>query len=105
MPEKRKHLRVPIALAVLCEPVHGEPFTAITADFGLGGSRLESSEVHAFGTELVLSLRLPGSRDLSRLPAIVRWTKPNAFGVQFGPLGARDTKAIAELMAEAFHRD
>lgn len=99
--EKRNHMRVAVAVAVLCEPMHGEPFAGVTTDVGLGGAHIESSHVPAFGATLVVAMRLPGSPDLSRLPAMVRWVGDGAFGVQFGLLGARDTRHIAELMARA----
>jgi hypothetical protein len=59
---------------------------------------LESSEHPTFGTELTLVGRLPGAKKDVRLPAVVRWTKPGGFGVQFGLLGALETHLISELM-------
>jgi hypothetical protein len=105
MREKRLHLRVPVSHPVLCEPEPGESFAASLVDLGLAGACIESAHVPTFGTRLVVALRLPGATELSRLPAVVRWTKAGKFGVQFGLLGARDTKAIADLMAQALHRD
>jgi len=105
MREKRKHLRVPISHPVLCEPSSGEPFAAVMTDLGLGGARLEGAHTPNFSAKLFISLRLPGATELSRLPATVRWTRLGSFGVEFGLLGARDTKAIVELMAEALRRD
>lgn len=94
-------MRVAVAVAVLCEPTHGEPFAGVTTDVGLAGCHIESSHTPTFGTALVVAMRLPGSPDLSRLPAIVRWVGKGSFGVQFGLVGARDTRIIAELMARA----
>jgi hypothetical protein len=105
MREKRKHMRIPISHPVLCEAGAREPFAAVITDLGIGGARIESTHTPTYAAEIVLSLRLPGAAEMSRLPAIVRWTRPGAFGVQFGLLGARDTKAIVELMAEALRRD
>jgi hypothetical protein len=34
----------------------------------------------------------------SRLSGVVRWAKPGGFGVQFGPMGARETHAMTRLM-------
>jgi hypothetical protein len=99
MREKRGHMRVPLSIPVLCEPADGEAFGGMTADLGVDGSCIESATVPTFGTELCVIVRLPGSPDLSRLPAIVRWTKAGSFGVQFRSLGARDTKRITELLA------
>jgi hypothetical protein len=33
-----------------------------------------------------------------RLPALVRWSEPQGFGVQFGLLGAYATHVIVELV-------
>jgi len=43
---------------------------------------------------LVIVARLPNTKTDLRLPGVVRWAKPNGFGVQFGSLGARETHAI-----------
>jgi type IV pilus assembly protein PilZ len=42
--------------------------------------------------------RFVGTKADLRLPGIVRWAKPDGFGVQFGSLGARETHAISELL-------
>ncbi|MGC4068785.1 MAG: hypothetical protein QM784_29895 [Polyangiaceae bacterium] len=39
----------------------------------------------------------PGQGEL-RVSAIVRWTQPDGFGVQFQLLGAKETYVIARLM-------
>ncbi len=61
---------------------------------------INAAEQPAFGTQLVVICRLPGSAADSRLPAVVRWAKPGGFGVQFGLLGARETHAIATLLRQ-----
>jgi type IV pilus assembly protein PilZ len=38
---------------------------------------------------------------VSALPGIVRWVKPGSMGVQFGLLGARETYAITEMLADS----
>jgi hypothetical protein len=57
-----------------------------------------STEQPAFGTELTITARLPGSKKDVRLPAVVRWTKADGFGDQFGLLGALETHLLSELM-------
>ncbi|MCA9594716.1 MAG: PilZ domain-containing protein [Myxococcales bacterium] len=66
-------------------------------DISLGGMFIESGEALPFGLELTIVLKLPGLPQEARLPAVVRWAKPDGFGVQFGLLGARETHAITEL--------
>jgi len=101
-PDRRTTLRVPLAIAVLCEPGRGIPFAGVMSDLSLGGARIESFQAPAVGSVLTITVRLPGAPDLSRLPALVRWSKSREFGVQFGHLDAGECRRIAELMAEAF---
>ena len=100
MLDKRKHLRVPLRTHVSCELGDDVVFDAVAIDICLEGSCIESSRAPELGTRMIVITQLPGCRELSRLPATVRWTKPHCFGVQFGLLGARDTYQIAELMQQ-----
>jgi type IV pilus assembly protein PilZ len=50
----------------------------------------------AIGTDVTVACSLPKLD--ARLPAVVRWTKPGGFGVQFGLLGARETHALGLLV-------
>jgi hypothetical protein len=101
MRERREQVRVQISIPVLCEPAGGEAFGGTATDISLGGCRIVCSEAPPFGAALTVAARLPGASELSHLPAIVRWTSAWAFGIQFGLLGAPDTRLIAEVMAEA----
>ncbi|HEX6273257.1 MAG TPA: PilZ domain-containing protein [Polyangiaceae bacterium] len=100
MEEKRSHPRVPIKATFTCEPKSGPSFQARCTDVSVGGMYLESATSPAFGTELTIVGTLPGAKKDLRLPAIVRWTKPGGFGVQFGLLGALETHVLSELMKE-----
>ena len=81
-----------------CELKSGGVIAGTGKDISLGGMYVECKEILAFGTELTIVTRLPGTAQESRLPAIVRWSKPGGIGVQFGLLGARETHAITQLM-------
>jgi len=96
--DKRLHTRVPIDVTVVCEGPTVKPFEARGKDISVGGMFLQSSELPAFGTELSIVGRLPGAKKDVTLPAVVRWTKPGGFGVQFGLLGALETHLLSELM-------
>jgi hypothetical protein len=96
--EKRSHVRVPLNVEAQCEPKGGQPFSAMTKDISIGGMFLESDAVLGFNTEIVIVLRLPGAKQDSRLPGIVRWVKTGGFGVQFGNLGVLETHLITQLM-------
>jgi len=96
--DKRSHPRVEIDTEVTCERRDAGAFTGMARDISIGGMFVESSEILPFGTELSIVARLPGTKGELRLPAIVRWAKPDGFGVQFGSLGARETHAISQLL-------
>jgi type IV pilus assembly protein PilZ len=95
--EKRSYQRVPIDLEVTIEIEGQTPFSALARDLSLGGMLIESEHTLAFGTSVTITTALPGEPRPVTLPAIVRWNKPNGFGVQFGLLGARETHAITNL--------
>ncbi len=69
----------------------------IGRDISVGGMFVETVTPSPFGAEVVISVQLPGQKDRLVLPAVVRWTRPDGMGVQFGLLGARETYAITEL--------
>ncbi len=98
---RREHARVPVKMLVVCER-EGEPLiNGLATNISLGGSRIESAEVPAFGAALTIVTRLPGETEMSRLRATVRWTAPSAFGVQCGSLRAKDNYRIASLMSQS----
>jgi type IV pilus assembly protein PilZ len=96
--DKRVHPRVPISADVTCEDKAGGVVHGRSKDISIGGMFIESEAQVSFGTELIIVLRLPNTKQDSRLPGTVRWQGPGGFGVQFGLLGARETHAISELL-------
>ncbi len=98
MLEKRSHARVPLEIQIVCEPKGSARFEATSKDISIGGMYIEAAETLKFGDELVIVALLPGAKQETRLPAVVRWVKPGGFGVQFGLLGAVETHLISELM-------
>jgi Tfp pilus assembly protein PilZ len=70
-------------------------------DISLGGMFVRTEAPAAFGAELVLHIRLPGAGTETHFPGVVRWTRPDGMGVQFGLLGARETHAITEIVKKA----
>jgi type IV pilus assembly protein PilZ len=96
--EKRGHPRATIDAQVTCRRPDGTSFEARGKDISMGGMYMETTEAVVFGESLSLQLTLTGSRTAMTLPAVVRWTDPRGFGVQFGLLGARETHAISQLI-------
>ncbi len=98
MEDKRQHARVPVDATFICEQAGAPSFEARAKDISVGGMYVDAPEQPAFGTQLMMVGRIPGSKKELRLPGVVRWTKPGGFGVQFGLLGAVETHLISELM-------
>lgn len=97
MEEKRHHPRSLVRVAVTCELPGGVTLEGTAKDISLGGMFVETEGAPAFATAITITMPLPGVGP-ARLPAVVRWTKSNGFGVQFGLLGARETHAISKLI-------
>lgn len=98
MQEKRSHARAQINVPVTCEAAGGASINGVAKDISVGGVYIQSSQQLPFNTAVTVVGQLPGSSKQSRLPGVVRWTKENGFGVQFGLLGAVDTHLITKLM-------
>ncbi|HEX8795721.1 MAG TPA: PilZ domain-containing protein [Polyangiaceae bacterium] len=78
----------------------GTRFPCHVTDVSLGGARAEIEAPLPFGSAVVMRLRLPGSVRELVLPAVVRWARGGAVGLQFGLLGARETHLITSLAVE-----
>lgn len=102
MIEQRRYARAPID-APLTFTVKGKNDwqDGIGKDVSVGGMSIESSVVLAFGTEVEVSVQLPGDDDIFVLPGVVRWARGGRIGVQFGLLGARETHVITEIAKNA----
>lgn len=96
MHEKRAHSRVTFTTEVTCTTEGGAVVTGITRDLSVGGAFIESRDIPAFGSKVVISFKVPGQGEL-KLNGIVRWTKPEGFGVQFQLLGAKETYIITRV--------
>jgi hypothetical protein len=98
---RRRFARVPLGVPV--------EFTAKADDFlfsiegtgtdiSLGGMFIETDIPCTFGESIIVYVALERRRRPLVLPAVVRWTRASGMGVQFGLLGARDTREIAEYV-------
>lgn len=96
MREQRQYQRAKVSLDVVVETEDGASLTGRSTDLSQGGMFIETTSNLPFGSKVVIACSLP--RLDARLPAVVRWTKPGGFGVQFGLLGARETHAIGQLL-------
>jgi Tfp pilus assembly protein PilZ len=67
-------------------------------DISVGGMFIETEAPASFGSGIVVRFRLPGHKEEMVMQGVVRWTRADGMGVQFGLLGARETHAITELV-------
>ena len=101
MQEKRRHFRKRVSLDVEFNVAEGPRQAGLCRDFSLGGVHIHTATPAPFGANVTVYLRLKGAATVSALPGIVRWVKPGSMGVQFGLLGARETYAITEMLADS----
>jgi uncharacterized protein (TIGR02266 family) len=66
-------------------------------DISLGGIFITTDKPLPFSTEVVVHVTLPAQKAPFALPGVVRWTRDGGMGIQFAPIGARETHAITEL--------
>ena len=97
--EQRRHARNPVRLSIVVQGPNGERTEAICSNLGVGGMFMQLPVTYPFGTELTIEMTLAGLAETALLPSVVRWQKPDGLGVQFGLIGARETRAILEYIA------
>ena len=99
MRDKREHKRTPLDCRIRCELPGERAFEAQARDISLGGMFVFHDQPLPFGAELTIVIELPHAKSPLRLPAVVRWSNAEGFGVQFGLLGAVATHAITKLFS------
>lgn len=94
--ETRGNQRVDVALEVEIEH-GGRSWSCTSKNVSLGGVFVETTELAPFGATVTIVIPLPGLR--ARVEAFVRWTSAEGMGLQFAPMGARETHALTQLLA------
>jgi hypothetical protein len=97
--DKRRHERRPVQFTVEFSAPQGEREVGTCTDISVGGMRVQTDRPVPFGSKVTVYAVLAGGRQPSALPGTVRWASRNEMGVQFDPLGARETYAITQLLA------
>ena len=100
MQEQRRHFRKSTTYAVEFGVSAGPRQKGICRDLSLGGMHVQTTQPAPFGANVTIYIQLKDAQTISELPGIVRWVKDDEMGVQFGLLGARETYALTEMLAE-----
>lgn len=98
MSDSRQHPRKVIHPPVAFQVGEGPRIDGVCENISLGGMYIQTPNPVAFGTALVVFVQLPGLKQEVAVKSIVRWTKPDGMGVQFGVMGARETHALTQLI-------
>jgi PilZ domain len=97
--EQRRHERRPVQFTLAFSGPQGERTVGTCADISVGGMRVRTDHPASFGSKVTIYAVLGSARQPSVLPGTVRWANRGEMGVQFDPLGARETYAITQLLA------
>jgi type IV pilus assembly protein PilZ len=96
--ELRRYERTPVDIEVEFERKgSSDRRVGRASDISLGGMFVRTPAPPGFSTEIVVYMRVRGQRAPLAIPGVVRWTRGDGMGIQFGLLGARETHAITEL--------
>jgi hypothetical protein len=97
--ERRRVSRVPIDQPLVFALKVADSFVEGTAaDISLCGMFIATDVPAPFEAQIEIRTHLEGAKGEFVIPAIVRWTTTRGMGVQFGPLGLRETSAITEIV-------
>ena len=99
--ELRRYARAPLNVSVeFSQKGKTERVLGLSRDISLGGMFIETHAPLDHNAELTVFLVLPSQPAPFALPGVVRWTRPDGMGIQFGLVGARETFAITEVTRE-----
>jgi hypothetical protein len=93
-PDRRRAHRFATEFIVQFEVGEGKERQAWALDIGLGGMLIITEEVPTCGDRVVIAIDGPDISKPLRISAVVRWVTDCGFGVQFEPLGDRETRAL-----------
>jgi Tfp pilus assembly protein PilZ len=96
--EQRKFSRKLVFLKVVIEGPDGVRSSGLATDLSIGGMFVGVAKQYPFGTAVSVELLFEPP---VRIPATVRWNKPEGLGLQFGLLGVRETTQILDLVKAA----
>jgi hypothetical protein len=91
---RRAFLNVPVEFVAKGS---NERVSGHARDISLGGMFIVTSTPLPFSAEIIVHASLPTQKAPLAFPGVVRWTRNDGMGIQFGLIGARETHAITEL--------
>jgi hypothetical protein len=100
---QRRHVRIPVRLDVIVVSPSGED-PGLCTDIGIGGMFIATEAAAEYGDEVMVLVEPPAARKLGLaattlcLPSTVRWHDSAGIGVQFGLLGAGETRGLIQLI-------
>ena len=106
MVEQRRSARSPINahLEFTEKGADGKAISGVAKDISVGGMFIQTNSPAAFGASVEVRIRVPGHKEDMILPGVVRWTRADGMGLQFGLLGARETHVITEIVKSGVKR-
>jgi type IV pilus assembly protein PilZ len=92
----RASTRVEVAIEARID-VAGEVTSCVLRNVSQGGAFADVARL-AFGTQVMLSFRVPTATEVIEVAAVVRWSTADGVGLQFGGLRARDAWALGRYL-------
>ena len=99
MPEKRRHFRKPVNMAVELTIANGPRRPGTCHDLSLGGMSIECTALARFNDKVVVHIARTNPGGEIVVEGVVRWNQGSTMGVQFALMGARETYALTELLS------
>jgi hypothetical protein len=97
----RSHIRSPVKTPL--EFTQNDPRQVtfgFATDICIGGMFVETEFPAPLGSSVTVRVSLPGLEDETVAVGVVRWTRHKGMGIKFLSIGATDTRAIAEIVAQ-----
>ncbi len=99
MSDLRQYVRSLVAVDLVFSVLGGTTsFAGTGADLSVGGMFIATRTKLEAGTPLVIRMRPSLAHDELALQGTVRWSNGVGLGVQFAPMGAKDTHILTEYL-------
>jgi len=96
--DSREHPRTTFEAQIAFQLGDGPRIGATCRNISIGGMLVETDQPAPYGTTIRVFMQLPGLKSETVIDAVVRWSKPDGMGVQFGRMGALETHALTQMI-------